>query len=243
MSQFLTPGILVVFGIILVATFVQGMAGFGLGITAMPLLIAAVGLATAAPLMAVVGVLISLIMLIAYRESFSIRTVTKLLVGAVPGIPIGVFIIARSNEVLVTSVLGIVVASYALYMLVAPSAPKLHNQAWSYLVGLTAGTLSGAYSIGAPPVIVYGQLRRWPPDEFKSNLQGFYQVAGLMVVATHALGGNLTTTVWRYLIVSFPAVVIGGGLGIYLSSFINPEVFRKAVLILLMIMGIRLMLP
>ena len=64
-----------------------------------------------------------------------------------------------------------------------------------------------------------------------------------MVVTTHALGGNLTPTVWRYFVVALPAVVIGGGLGIYLSSFINPEVFRKMVLILLTIMGIRLMLP
>ena len=243
MPQFLTTDIAAVFGIILFANFIQGLSGFGLGLTAMPLLISSIGLATAAPLMAVVGLVIGLIMLIVYREALSVKAVLRLLVMAVPGIPVGVFVLARANEVLVTAVLGVVVAGYALYALVGPRVPKLENENWSYPIGFLSGMLSGAFNTSGPPVIIYGQLRQWPPDEFKSNLQAFFQVLGVLVVLTHALSGNLTPDVWRYFWVSLPAILLGGGIGIILSRFINPAGFRKVVLIMLVILGLRLMLP
>jgi hypothetical protein len=63
-----------------------------------------------------------------------------------------------------------------------------------------------------------------------------------MVVSTHFLSGNYSREVlgifWRVL----PALAIGFLAGQSLDRWINPEVFRKIVLVLLIVLGIRLML-
>jgi hypothetical protein len=209
----------------------------------MPLMVAAVGLGVAAPLVALIGLVIGAVMLAVYREAIEVRAVARLLALAVLGIPVGVFLLARADERIVLTILGVVVAGYALFSLFGPTLPRLENEIWSYPVGFFSGMLSGAFNTSGPPVIIYGQLRHWSPEVFKSNLQGYFQVLGAVVVITHALAGNLTPAVWRYFLASLPAILIGGGLGMFLSRYVNADVFRKIVLALLVLLGIRLMIP
>ena len=78
------------------------------------------------------------------------------------------------SEKILLPVLGVVMTGYALYALFNLKLPRLEHSAWAYLIGFLSGLLSGAYSVGGPPVIIYGDCRGWEPDEFKSNMQGFF---------------------------------------------------------------------
>ena len=102
--------------------------------------------------------------------------------------------------------------------------------------------LGGAYNTSGPPVVMYGDAQGWPPAEFKSNLQGFFFVTSLFVIAGHALSGNLTREVWISYLWVLPAIGLGILLGTLLDGRINPALFRKLVLVLLVVMGARMVI-
>jgi hypothetical protein len=137
-------------------------------------------------------------------------------------------------------VLGVLIVGYALYALSGLRLPELKRRRWRYGAGFLAGLLGGAYNVSGPPVILYGTARRWPPMEFKANLQGFFVFSSFFTLLGHFISRNITPQVWENFWISLPALVIGGLLGTSLDRFLNPERFRKIVLVVLVILGVRL---
>jgi uncharacterized membrane protein YfcA len=146
----------------------------------------------------------------------------------------------RVDEEIVLTILGIVITGYALYSLLEVKLPQMKHPSWAYGSGFFAGLLGGAYNTAGPPVIIYGNCRGWLPAEFKGNLQSFFLVGTLFVVAAHALSGNLTEVVWVDFLWVLPAIGLGFVAGTWLDRYLNPELFRKVVLVLLILMGLRL---
>jgi uncharacterized membrane protein YfcA len=224
------------------AVFTQSLAGFGVALIAMSLLPGLVGIQIATPLVALIAVTIEFFLLIRYRQALQFKAVWPVALASVVGIPLGVWALKGVEERLFLIVLGVVIAGYALYALFQFKLPELSHPAWAYTVGFLAGIIGGAYNTSGPPVIIYGNCRRWPPAEFKSNLQGFFLINSAFVVLGHALGHNLTPQVWHYYFWSLPILGLGILGGTSLDKFINQVVFRKIVLWLLVLMGVWLIL-
>lgn len=233
---------LFIFLVFLLAIFTQSLTGFGSGLVSMAFLPDLMPVVTAAPVAALLTSTLELLLLLRYRSAFNLGAVWPLTAASVFGIPIGVIALRHIDENVLLTLLGAVMAGYALYGLLNLRLPELKRPAWGYAAGFLAGILSGAYSVGGPPAIIYGACRRWEPDEFKSNLQGFFLFNDVIVILTHAISGNLTARVWDTYLLALPAMLIGILAGVWLSRRIDPGLFRKLVLVLLVAMGIRLML-
>ena len=226
--------------VIFLAVFTQSLTGFGSALVAMALLPALIGIRTATPLVALVGLTIEISLLLRYHAAFRLQSVWRLAVASVVGIPLGLLVLRRVDERLALAILGCVLVGYALYALFGRPLPRLKSNAWAYGTGFVAGMLGGAYNTSGPPVVIYGDAQRWPPAEFKSNLQGFFLVTNIFVIAGHALSGNLTYPVWVGYLWVLPAIALGILLGTRLDGRINPAVFRRLVLLLLIVMGVRM---
>ncbi len=235
------PPEFLVFLIIFLATFVQTTTGFGLALVSMPLLTAVIGLTTAAPIVAIFGLLAEVILLLRYREAVYIRPVAKLVVAAFVGIPLGVWLLGVVDPEIGTRILGVVVAGYAVYALLNFRLPTLVRSLWAYPFGFMAGLIGGVYNIAGPPVIIYGSCRQWPLETFKGNLQGFFAPVSLMILLGHFVNGNVTSDVWQLLLVVIAGMVLGLLVGFGLDGRIPAPIFRKIVLLLLLVIGIRLL--
>ena len=166
----------------------------------------------------------------------------RLSLAALVGIPIGLALARSVSEDLVLTVLGVILVGYSLYALIAPRLPELKHPLWAFVFGFIGGILSGAYNVAGPAAVIYGNCRRWQPDEFRSNLQAFFLINDAFVLINHGLAGNLKPIVWSYYLVALPAIVLGIFFGLKLDRRINPDVFRKMVQVLLIVMGLRLIL-
>lgn len=234
--------LIVVFFIVLAGCFTQSLTGFGVALVTMAMLPSVLGLQVATPLVALVAMALEFLMLLRYRASLRFKSIQGLLISSLIAIPFGVLYFRRLDEEIALFILGLVIALYALYALTGFHLPELKHPAWAWLFGLTGGLLGGAYNTSGPPVIVYGNCRRWSPQEFKSNLSGFFIVGSLVVVSTHWAGGNLNSDVWRFFLISLPALLLGFLLGQSMDKWLNPETFRRIVLFLLVVLGLRLMM-
>jgi uncharacterized membrane protein YfcA len=226
--------------VVFLAVFTQSLSGFGVALVAMALLPAIIDLQIATPLVAIVAFVLEVVLVIYYRQSLDVRAVWKIALAAVVGTPLGVYFLARADENIALGVLGVVIAGYALYALLGQKMPRIENPGWAYLAGLLGGMLGGAYNTSGPPVIVYADCRRWPPDVFKGNLQGYFIVVSSAITVSHALNGNFTPQVWNMALWTLPFLAVGILAGLSLDRWLNPVTFRRAVLVLLVLMGIRL---
>jgi uncharacterized membrane protein YfcA len=120
--------------------------------------------------------------------------------------------------------------------------PKIENPNWAFGFGFLAGLLSGAYNTGGPPVVLYGNSQSWNPSEFKSNLQSMFLLNDVVVITGHALSQHITPAVWNNFGIALPALVLGLAAGLGAEKLINPAAFRKIVLLLLIVTGLRLIL-
>ena len=228
--------------VIFAGCFTQSVSGFGVALVTMALLPSLIGLQAATPLVALVALTLEAIMLLRYHESLQIKSILGLLGASLITIPVGVIYLHRLDENVALFVLGLVLTLYALYALIGFRLPELKHPIWAWTFGVASGLLGGAYNISGPPVIVYGNCRKWLPAEFKSNLAGFFLVGSLVIVSTHWVSGNITPNVIALFLKTLPALLLGFILSQYFDRWLNPNIFRRVVLILLVILGIRLMM-
>ena len=228
--------------IVFFAIFVQSASGFGLALVSMPLLVSVIGVTTATPLVAVVGITAEIFLLRRYWQALNFAAVKRLSLASIIGIPLGVYVLREVDGRIITTILGIIVTSYALYALLGPRLPQLRQPAWAYGFGFIGGVLSGAYNTSGPPVIIYGTCRRWEPTTFKGNLQAYFALNSLFTLSAHALSGNFTAVVWQNYLWALPGIGLGLVLGRWVDGRIPPEKFRTGVLLLLILLGIRLII-
>ncbi len=228
------------FLIVFAATFTQSLSGFGVAMVAMSLLTPSLGIQVSTPLVALIAIVLEIVLLVYYRQGVNIRAIWPIAAWSIVGVPVGVLILKRIDDRIALAILGAVIMGYALYALLTPKLPELRGRGWGYGAGFAAGMLGGAYNTAGPPVIVYGDFRRWKPAEFKGNLQSFFVFNTVAIIISHAAAGNFTADIWRLFWLSLPALGLGIAAGLALERRLNPAAFRKVVLGLLVLLGLRL---
>ncbi|MBD1909872.1 MULTISPECIES: sulfite exporter TauE/SafE family protein [unclassified Leptolyngbya] len=233
-------GVLVV-GIIFLAAIAQSITGFGFALIAVSLLTTVLGLQTTVPLVSVMSLFSNGILWYFYRHEFDRPMVLRLSLAGMVAMPLGVLALRHVPQHLAIQVLGVVIVAYVLYDFCNLALPPLKAQAWVYGIGFLAGLLTGAYNVGGPPVVLYGNCQKWTPQMFRSNLPAFFLINSAMAIVVHLLQGNYTAEVWRYALYSTPLFILGLGMGAAIARQLNPALFRKVVLVLLFLTGLNLL--
>ncbi|MCK4832935.1 MAG: sulfite exporter TauE/SafE family protein [Anaerolineales bacterium] len=239
------------------AGFIHSAAGFGSALISMPMLAHLFGIQTAAPLVALQGLITSSSVLIRNRRGLDTKGAGKLILSSMLGIPLGGWALEQVDEGIVTGFLALVLIGYAIYSLII--APRIaaaeratvgranskrsnsRRSMGAWVAGFLSGILAGAYNTGGPPLIIYGAIKKWPREQFKSILQSVFLVNGALVVARHAAGGLITGPVLRYYLYSAPLLLVGIFLGTRVDRLMSPEQFRKLVLVLILLLGVSLL--
>lgn len=227
--------------VILLAALTQSLTGFGFGLVSMPILVGIVEVTVAAPLVALISIILNGVMWMYHRRTFDWSAVSKLLVSAIASIPLGILALQHLPEALILTILGIVLVGYGTYSWVNWQLPEVKSPNWAFGFGFLSGLLAGAYNTGGPPVVIYANCRRWSPQAFRSNLPGFFWVHAILVTLGHGWQHNLTPTVWKLFFLALMPLGLGIIGGTWLAKYINPPIFKRIVLLLLIILGVRLL--
>jgi uncharacterized membrane protein YfcA len=187
--SFTTP-ILLAMGILFISTFIRSAIGFGDALVAMPLLAMALDIQTATPLVAFAASTIALTILLKNWRSVDIRSAWRLILLSLVGIPFGLVLLKVAPAYMVKAVLGVLLILYGLYSLITPRLPEIQSEKSAYIFGFIAGVLGGAYNTNGPPIVMYGLLRRWPPESFRATLQCYFLFTGLLISAGRVMDAS-----------------------------------------------------
>ena len=238
----LTTTVIVAMVILFVSTLIRSAIGFGDALIAMPLLAMALGIRTATPLVAFAAATIAITVLARNWRSVDRRSAWRLILLSLAGIPFGLALFKVAPETIVKIILGLMLIVYGLYSLFAPRLPTIRNEKAAYVFGFIAGVLGGAYNTNGPPIVLYGLLRRWPPEHFRATLQFYFLFTGLLILASHGVAGLWTSDVLRLYVYSIPAIMLAIWVGGRIHSRIPTELFSRIIYGTLVVLGVLFMI-
>ena len=232
-----TSLLVTVLSILFISTFIRSALGFGDALIAMPLLALVVGMQVTTPLVAFGGSTIAITILLKGWRSVDFKAAWRLIASSLVGIPIGLFFLKTAPEPAIKATLGILLIAFGLYNLITPKLPTFGNEKLAYVFGLIAGVLGGAYNTNGPPVVVYGTLRGWSPDSFRTTLQAYFLLTGGMILISHGLAGLWTPTVLRLYAYALPIIMLGIFLGGRANKVLSAGRFNRIIYASLIVMG------
>lgn len=212
-----------------VATLIRSAFGFGEALVAVPLLAFRIPLPVAAPLAVLVSITVAGIVVAQDWEKIHLRSTGWLVFSTLFGIPLGLLLLTSRHEAAVKSALAVIIILFSIYSLIGRSPLELRtdHRGWLTACGFSAGVLGGAYGMNGPPLVIYGAMRGWSPQQFRATLQGYFLPASVIGMAGYWLAGLWTRDVTRYFVLSLPCTLLGVFLGRVINHRLHGTVFFK----------------
>ena len=211
--------------ILFLATLIRSSFGFGEALVAVPLLALLIPVKVAAPVAVLASITVAFIVLLQDWRKMHARSVGRLVLPTMLGIPLGLVLLKSVPEPIVKAVLATVIIVFAGYSLFSAKQQELTNDRFAWLFGFGAGVLGGAYGMNGPPLAIYGSLRKWSPQHFRATLQGYFLPASLAGLGGYGVAGLWTPAVNRFYLISLPLVVLATVLGRAINLRMRPHRF------------------
>ncbi len=224
--------------IIFLAAFNQGLTGFGFALTSIPLLTLVVGVKEAVPLAALCGLVVNIYLTYRLKAHIDFSEIKLLILGSVMGIPLGVFILSTFDEQLILKILAGVILLFVLLNTTQFIKPFNIANKWGVVFGFISGILGGAFNTNGPPILIYFYLKDWDKFKQKASITGFFIVASILIVTSHAVSGFTTGRVLRHALFASPFLFAGIFLGSSLFPKVSSKLYRKIILIFLTTMSL-----
>lgn len=234
--------LILVFLIIFVAFLVRATFGFGDALVAMPLLSVFIGIRLAAPLMALLALVIGFLIFYHNHREVNYKMAAKLSLASIFGIPAGLIYLKNTDENVINLVLGMIILVFVAFRWEKFIFFKKSSGIMAYLAGFAGGMLGAAYNTSAPPVIMLLGSEKYSPVQFRTTLQAFFLFSGIGVVGGHLVSGNIDNKVLMYFLGGLPLVFVSFYAGEWLQRKFDPEKFFRWVYSLLALLGFSLIL-
>ena len=212
---------------------VQSASGLGFALVLSPVLFAVLEPAEAVTAVLLLGAALCALVLV---ESRGVAThgLARLLVPALPGLGLGVVVLAALSKEPLQVGVGVAVVVAAGWQLRHPA--PIRYPAW--VAGLLSGALTTSISVSGPPIVLWLEARRVSPEEFRATLAGSFLAlnlaGGVVLVAAEGSGALDAAAVGALL----GLVAVGYAVGAVAFRRIDRERFFTLVLVLVAATGV-----
>jgi uncharacterized membrane protein YfcA len=228
--------------IIFSAYLIRGIAGFGSGLIAIPLLALMVPLSVAVPLIVLLDYIASASHGINHYESIQWRDILPLLPFSVLGVLMALYLFNSVDSQVLQYSLGVFLLLFAIYSLFT-IAPKTKP---SLLWGVPGGTLGGfigtLFGTGGPFYALYLKLRGLDKSQFRATFATIFLIDGISRLFGYLVSGFFDLALIKVVAISLPLMAIGLYIGGHIHSNLPQQTFQRGISILLIVSGISLLM-
>ncbi|MGH6942013.1 sulfite exporter TauE/SafE family protein [Hypericibacter sp.] len=223
---------------VLGAAVVRGFSGFGFSLLSITALSLVMEPAAIVPSIFMLEVAASLPLLPGIWRDIHWRSIGWLLLGYTVFVPIGVWLLANAPVAPMKLALGIFVIATAIMLLRGFALKQMPSRVATLAAGGASGLLNGAFGIGGPPVVLFYFSSPAGAAAGRASIIAFFIATDLLGLGFQAREGLITgTSFWRFLLF-LPPLLIGVWIGNRGFKSVDPALFRRIVLWLLVVLAV-----
>ncbi|MDB5872396.1 MAG: permease [Ramlibacter sp.] len=221
----------------------QGLSGFGFGLTAMSLWAWTLEPQLAAALAVFGGLTGQVIAAISVRRGFNLKRLLPFVLGGFCGLPLGIYLLPRLDVPLFRALLGLLIVIMCPLMFFAPSLPRITRggRIGDALAGMAGGAMGGIGGFTGVVPTLWCTVRGFSKDDQRAVIQNFNLAMLAVTFAIYVASGIATRQMLPLFAIVAPAMLIPSLLGARLYLGISELAFRKVLLGLLTASGAALL--
>jgi uncharacterized membrane protein YfcA len=222
--------------VLLLAYWVRGMAGFGSGLIAVPLLTLVWPVTVVVPLVVALDYLGSASQGAGNLCQVAWRDQLVLIPFMVVGVGVGVWALRAVSTSMLARVLGGFVIAYAVYQML-PGRELRASRSASIGCGFLGGLVGTVFGTGGPFYVIYLNLRGLERPAFRAIFAVNFLIDGGVRLAAFAAGGLYGRQTLGYLLPAMPVAGAGLYVGGRLQTGLSPRGFQIVIRVLLLVSG------
>jgi hypothetical protein len=225
--------------VVLLASFIQSLTGFGFAIISVPILVLFIDPKIAVQISLILGFVLSAVALLMSRRKVGRLDLRwPLLVGSLVGIPIGGLVLKFISPLplrLLVSGAGMVIA----FLFFRGFSIEIVRQNLAFgVVGVISGILNSTTSMGGVVVALFLTNTGFDNFNLRSNMLVYLLVTNMVTILTLFITGTLTSPVLLLSLDLIPVITVGLLIGAWLFARVSRKAFTNIVLAVVIVASI-----
>jgi uncharacterized protein len=240
--------------VVLFATTIHGITGFGTGQITMGILPFFRDPGPASVIVSLLVFVTNVRVFWSSRDAFNWKDWLIPVIGLVVGLPVGVYLFGTLDQESMRVAIGIVMLVGTIIIALTRQVKSISDWIRStgyqpgpisgIIAGFLSGVTGGAVSIPGPPMIIYGaflvETEYWEPKQMKAIFTAFFATNLLYRLGLLLFTGDLTGELALEALIIAPALFLGTWIGIQLFKKLPKEAFRWFLIVFLVILSLLL---
>ena len=228
--------------IIATGYLVRGVAGFGSGLIAIPLLALMLPVTAVVPMVVFLDYVASASQGVKDRGEVQWREILPLLPSVPLGVLTGLYLYTAVDTALLTKALGWFILLYAAYSLVARATEEVGSRLWAIPAGGFGGLIGTLFGTGGPFYVIFLKHRGLTKTQFRATFATVFLLDGAGRLIGYAYSGLFTRDLVLIALCSLPIMLAGLYIGGHIHTNLSQRAFQTAISGLLLISGASLVL-
>ena len=231
--------LLLIAAVAIVASYTQSVTGVGFGIVAMVFLPYFLRYTEANVLSSMLSTVTSALVVISMYRVVNWKNLIFPLLGSIFANYLAITFVKSAKNQILTLLLGIALFALSIYFFFFSNKIKIKPTWYAGLIaGTISGVMSGLFSIGGPPVVIYYIQSEKSTDKYLSTISAYFLLSGVFSISMKAISGFVTTNVLFGFAIGLIGMLTGSFLGKRTRSKANPKMIKKAVYGVMAISGL-----
>ena len=221
---------------------VNGLTGFGTGLTALGLWLYVLPPSVASSLVIACSVIAQFQSLPMIWRTIPWQRVWPFVIPGMFGVPLGTWLLPHIEPRAFKIGIGAFLIIYSSYVLARKRAitPVSGRKTIDGVVGFAGGVLGGLTGLSGIPPVVWTDMLGWTKDHRRGVIQAFNISVLSFSLLLHVTSGLFTRQVALDTLVAFPATIAGVWAGTFIYRRLADRGYQRAVMVLLLAAGIGL---
>lgn len=221
---------------------VNGLTGFGTGLTVLGIWLYAISPTVAATLVIFCSCISQLQTLPMIWRGIRWNYVLAFVVPGLLGVPIGTLLLPHIDPRLFKIGIGLFLVAYTSYVLMRRAAFKSPwgGTAADCAIGFAGGILGGLAGLSGVLLVVWTDIRGWSKEHRRGVIQVFNIAVLMLALASHVVSGLFTRQVAMAAFAALPGTIGGVWVGGFIYRRIADRSYSRAIMVLLLIAGVAL---
>ncbi|MFC2038581.1 sulfite exporter TauE/SafE family protein [Chloroflexota bacterium] len=224
--------------IILVASFIRAISGFGYALISTPLLTFIFDARSVVVMNMILGSTTNILVLYHMWKHIDFKRAGFITIGSVIGVPIGAYLLSILDTTIIKLIIAALVIPFSILQMLGHTHRFSRDNVGCVVAGFFSGILAASTSLGGPAVALFLLNQGLTTEKFVGTMAAFFLAITLMSIGAFSTMGLITSDILIRVAIFLPVLIVGSFAGVRVLPKINVVLFKRLTSSILVITAV-----